>query len=52
MPFKLFKVDGGWKVGKKDGTKMGNGRKFASNKPLTKEKALAQMRAIIIHENL
>jgi|TARA_R110002110_G_scaffold279610_2_gene494550 hypothetical protein len=50
MPYKLFKVKGGWKVGKKDGTKMSNGRKYASNKPLTKEKALGQMRAIIISE--
>ena len=29
---------------------MSNGRKYASNKPLPKYKALAQMRAIIISE--
>ena len=50
MPYKLFKVKGGWKVGKKDGTKMSNGRKYASNKPLKKEKALSQMRTIILSE--
>ena len=38
MPYKVFKVDGGYKVGKKDGSKMGNGRKYASNKPLKKIK--------------
>lgn len=26
MPYKIFKVEGGYKVGKKDGTKMSNGR--------------------------
>lgn len=51
MPYKIFKVDGGYKVGKKNGEKMSNGRKFASNKPLTYEKAKAQMKAIIISEH-
>lgn len=56
MPYKLFQVrneDGrilGYKVGKKDGSKMSNGRKFASNKPLPKKRAIAQMQAIIINE--
>ena len=50
MPYKLVKVKGGYKVGKEDGSKMANGRKYASNKPLTKEKATKQMQAIIINE--
>ncbi len=50
MPYKVFKVDGGYKVGKKDGTKMGNGRKYASNKSLSKEKATKQMQAMMINE--
>lgn len=50
MPYKIFKVDGGYKVGKKDGSKMGNGRKYASNKALTKEKATKQMQAMMIQE--
>lgn len=50
MPYKLFKVDGGYKVGKKDGSKMANGRKFASNKALTKERAEKQKRALEISE--
>ena len=50
MPYKVFKVVGGFKVGKEDGSKMSNGRRYASNKPLTKKKAIAQMQAIIINE--
>ena len=50
MPYKLFKVVGGYKVGKKDGSKMANGRKFASNKPLDKKKAIEQLRALEISE--
>ena len=50
MPYKVFKVDGGYKVGKRDGSKMGNGRKYASNKALTKEKATKQMQAMMINE--
>lgn len=50
MPYKVFKVDGGYKVGKKDGNKTGNGRKYASNKALTKEKAKKQMQAMMINE--
>lgn len=52
MPYKIFKVEGGYKVGKKDGSKFSNGRRFASNKPLSKEKAIKQMQAIIINEHL
>ena len=56
MPYKLFQFRDedkkiiGYKVGKKDGSKMSNGRKYASNKPLPKHKAIAQMQAIIINE--
>tara|TARA_R110000851_G_scaffold36559_1_gene95257 strand:- start:197 stop:352 length:156 start_codon:yes stop_codon:yes gene_type:complete len=50
MPYKVFKVEGGYKVGKKDGSKMGNGRKYASNKPLNKENATKQMKAMMINE--
>lgn len=50
MPYKVFKVEGGYKVGKKDGSKMGNGRKYASNKVLTKENATKQMQAMMINE--
>lgn len=55
MPYKIFPVreDGkllGYKVGKEDGSKMSNGRKYASNKPLPKKRAIAQMQAIIINE--
>lgn len=56
MPYKLVKIYKekkllGYKVGKKDGSKMSNGRKYASNKPLSKEKALAQMKAMIINSH-
>ena len=50
MPYKVFKVEGGYKVGKEDGSKMSNGRRYASNKPLTKEKAIKQMQAMVINE--
>ncbi len=43
MPYKLYKVVGGYKVGKADGTKMSNGRMYLSNKPKTKEAAKKQM---------
>jgi hypothetical protein len=45
MPFKVVKVKGGFKV-KKDGT-----REYFSTKPLTKEMATKQMRAIYASEN-
>ena len=50
MPYKVFKVDGGYKVWKKDGSKMGNGRKYASNKCLTKEKDTKQIQAMMIRD--
>ena len=51
MRFKLFIVEGGWKVGLKSGEKMKNGRKFASNKPLSKERAMKQLQALEIAES-
>lgn len=50
MPYKLFKVPDGYKVGKSDGKPMGNGRMYASNKPLTKERAEKQMKAMYASE--
>lgn len=54
MPYKVFKVEGGWKVGKVDEEgkriKMSNGRNYASNKPLTKKNATAQMKAMYANE--
>ena len=44
MPFKVVKVKGGFKV-KKDGT-----REYFSNKPLTKEMATKQLKAIYASE--
>ena len=52
MPYKIFRVTGGYKVGKEDGSIMGNGRRYASNKPLTRKKAEAQMKAMVISEGL
>lgn len=45
MPYELKKVKGGWKVCKKDGSKC------FSEKPLPRERALAQLRAIMASEN-
>ena len=48
MPYKVFcfrddhKKIIGYKVGKKDGSKMSNGRRYASNKYLTKDQANKQ----------
>ncbi|MCH9622045.1 MAG: hypothetical protein S4CHLAM20_14790 [Chlamydiia bacterium] len=50
MPYELKKVKGGWKVQKKGGGLMSNGRRFASDKPLTEEKAKKQMAAMYIQE--
>lgn len=46
MPYKIVKVKGGWKVGKERGELMANGRKYASDKPLTLENAKKQLAAI------
>ena len=46
MPYKLVKVNNGYKVGLRDGGKMSNGRYYLSNKPMTKVKATYQMKAV------
>jgi hypothetical protein len=46
MPYKLIKVEGGWKVGLSDGSRMSNGRYYLSNKPLTKKMAQMQMQKV------
>ena len=51
MPYELKKVKGGWKVQKKGGGLMSNGRRFASDKPLTLENGKKQMTAMHIQEN-
>ena len=45
MPYKLIPVAGGFKVAKKS-----DRRRVFSGKPLTKDKAIKQMRAIILSE--
>ena len=50
MPYKVYKVKGGYKVGKSDGSLMKEGRKYASDKPLSKNKAESQMKAIYASE--
>lgn len=45
VPYELKKVDGGWKVAKK------NGRKTFSKKPMTKKKAEDQMAALYANES-
>ena len=52
MPYSIFKVKGGFKVGKSDGKPMRNGRMFASDKPLTKKNAEKQMRAMYAREKI
>ena len=46
MPYKIVKVKGGWKVGKESGELMANGRKYASDKPLSLKGAAKQLAAI------
>lgn len=46
MPYKIYKVQGGYKVGKADGTKMSNGRMYLSNKPRCIKDATAQLKAV------
>lgn len=55
MPYKIFPVrkNGkivGYKVGKKDRSIMDNGRRYLSDKPLSKKKAEAQLKAVGISE--
>jgi len=46
MPYSIIKINNGFKVCKKD-----NNNKCFSKKPLTKDMATKQMKAIIINEN-
>lgn len=57
MPYKIFaiKKEGkviGYKVGKEDRSIMANGKRYLSNKPLSKKKAIAQLRAVGIRESM
>ena len=51
MPYKLVKVSGGYKVGLVTGGKMSNGKRFLSDKPLSKISATKQLNAVNINEN-
>ena len=56
MPYKIFAIrkDGeiiGYKVGKKKRSIMDNGRRYLSDKPLSKRKAEAQLKAVGISES-
>ena len=48
--YELVKVSGGYKVQKQGGELTSNGRRYFSNKPLTKENAKAQMRTLYASE--
>ena len=49
--YEVVKVTGGYKVRKTNGEQTSSGRKYFSNKPLTKKKAESQMRALYANEN-
>lgn len=51
MPYELYKVKGGYKVGKKNGEMMSSGRMYASDKPLSKENAKKQLSAMYASES-
>jgi hypothetical protein len=51
MPYRIYRIEGGYKVGLADGGKMSNGRKYLSNKILTKKQAEAQKKAVEISES-
>ena len=51
MPYSVNKVSGGYKVAKKDGSKMSSGRKHLSDRPLTKAQAEKQKKAVEIAES-
>ena len=52
MPYVLHKFSNGkYKVGLKDKVKMSNGKKYLSNKYLTKEEAIKQKKAVEISES-
>ena len=50
MPYELKKVKGGYKVQKKGGELTSTGRRYFSDKPLTEERAKAQIRALYASE--
>ena len=49
--YEVIKVSGGYKVRKASGERTRTGRKYFSNKPLSKKQAHAQMRALYANEN-
>ena len=51
MPYEIYKVKGGYKVGRKDKKSMSNGRDYASNKPLNLATAKKQLSALYASEN-
>jgi len=52
MPYKLFKVEGGYKVGLVSALRMSNNKRYLSNRPLTRKEAVAQLAAVNIRENM
>jgi hypothetical protein len=50
MPYEIAKVKGGYKVQKKGGSPMRNGKMYASNKALPLETAKKQMAALYVTE--
>ncbi len=50
MPYELKKVKGGWKVQIKGGRISSTGRRYFSDSPLPRERAVAQMRALYASE--
>lgn len=51
MPYVIQKVAGGYKVGLASGGKMSNGKKYLSDKPLTKAAAEKQKKAVEMSES-
>lgn len=51
MPYELKKVSGGYKIRKKDGLPMRNGRMYTSDKPMTYENAKKQLAALYASYN-
>ena len=50
MPYEIYKVKGGYKVGKDGKKKMSSGRMYASDNPLNLETAKKQMAAMYASE--
>ena len=51
MPYKIVKVKNGYKVGLVSGSKMSNGKKYLSDKVLTKAQAEKQKKAVEMSES-